>query len=64
MILRGGKEVDNKVSEKKHDKEERSKTNGTDHEIENRASPSPNISYPIMAHKPRAPYPQALNAPF
>jgi len=64
MILRGVKEVDNKVSKKKHDKEERSKTSETDHEIENNASPSSNMFDSIMAHKPRVPYPQALDAPF
>jgi len=51
IILREGKEVNNKVSEKKHDKEERSKTNETDHKIANNASPSSNVSDPVVAYK-------------
>ena len=33
MVLRSGKEVDNKVSEKKHDKDERLETMESDLEI-------------------------------
>ena len=66
MVLRSGKEVDNKVSEKKHDKDERLKTMESDLEIEkeNDLSPSPVLSNPIVTYEPRVLYPQALDAPF
>ena len=64
MVLRKDKEVDNKVSEKKHNKEKRPKTNEIDHEIENNSSPSSNSSDPVVAYKPRVPYPQILDEPF
>ena len=63
--FRSGKEVENKVSEKEHDKEERVKTIGSDFEIknENDPFPSPVVSGPIVTYKPRVLYPQALDAP-
>ena len=66
MVLRNGKEVDNKVNEKKHDKDEGLKTMESDFEIkkENDPSPSPVVSDPIVAYEPRVPYPQALDTPF
>ena len=61
MILRGGEDVDNKVSGKKYDKKERLKTNETYYEIK-RDSPHPsNVSDLLSTSKPRVPYPQALN---
>jgi len=50
MVIRGGKEVDNKVSDKKYDKEERPKTNESDHKIENDSSPSSIMSFPPLSH--------------
>jgi len=49
MVLRGGKEVDNKVGEKEHDKEERPKTIESDTKIEKETnlSPSPTIFDPL-----------------
>ena len=66
MVLRSGKEVDNKVGKKEHDKEERPETLESDLEIEkeNDLSSSPVVSDPIVLYKPRVPYPQALDAPF
>jgi len=64
MVLRGGKEVDSKVSEKKYDKEERARTNETDCQIESDSSPSSNVSDPVRPYKPGVPYLQALDAPF
>ena len=66
MVLRSGKEVDNKVSEKKHDKDERPKTMESDLEItkENDPSSSPIVSDRTVTYEPRDPYPQALDAPF
>ena len=66
MVLRSGKEVDNKVSEKKHDKDERLETIESDIEIEKENDPSPSsvMSNPIVTYEPRVPYPQALDAPF
>jgi len=66
MVLKSGKEVDNKVSEKEHDKEERLKTieSDLDTEKENDPSPCPFVSDPTMTYKPRVPYPHALDAPF
>jgi len=66
MVLRSGKEVDNKVSVKEHDTEERLKTIESDFESkkENDPSPSSVVSDPSVTYKPRVPYPQALNAPF
>lgn len=40
MVLRGGKEVDKKVSDKKYDHEERPKTNETNCEIQSDSSPA------------------------
>ena len=55
MVLRSGEEVDNKVSEKKHDKDKRLKIMESDLEIEkeNDPSPFPAISDPTVAYKPR-----------
>jgi len=66
MVLRTGREVDNKVGEKERDKEERPETLESDLEIEkeNDPSSSPVVSDPIILYKPRVPYPQALDAPF
>ena len=64
MVLRGGKEVDNKVSETKHDGKERPKTNEIDCEIESDSAPPSNMSDPIGTYKPRVPYPQALDVHF
>ena len=66
MVLRSGKEVDNKVSEKEHGKEERLKTMESDleSEKENKSSPSPVVLDPTMTYKPRIPYLQALDASF
>ena len=58
MVLRSGKEVDNKVTEKKHDKKERLKT------LENNPSPSPIVFDSSVTYKLRFPYPQALDVPF
>jgi len=54
------------VGEKEHNKEERPETLESDLEIEkeNDLSSSPVVSDPIVLYKPRAPYPQALDAPF
>ena len=57
MILRGDKKLDNRVSEKKHAKGERPKTNEADHEIENASSSSYSESNPIVTFKSRVPYP-------
>jgi len=48
MVLRSGKEINNKESEKEHDKEERLKTTENDLEIEkeNKSSPSLVVSDP------------------
>jgi len=66
MILRSGKEVDNKVSEKEHDRKERLKTLESDLEVEaeNDPSPSPVVFNSSVIYKPRVPYLQALDAPF
>ena len=58
--------MDNKVSEKKHDKDERTKTMESDLEIakENHPSPSPIMSDHTVTCEPKVPYPQALDAPF
>ena len=66
MVLRNGKEVDNKVSEKKHDKDERPETIESDFEIvkENDPSPSLAVSDHTVTYEPRVPYPQALDALF
>ena len=66
MILRSGKEINNKVNEKEHDKEKRLKTTESDIEFkkDNDSSPSPIVSHPIVAYKPRVSYSQALDAPF
>ena len=57
MVLRSGKEVDNNVSEKEHDKEKQLKTIKNDLETgkENDPSPSPVASGPIVTYKPRVP---------
>jgi len=57
--------VDNKVREKKHDKDERPKTMESDLEIakENHPSPSPIMSDHTVTCEPKVPYPQALDAP-
>jgi len=66
MVVRSGKEVDNKVTEKEHDKKERLKSLESDleSEKENGPSPSPVVFESSVAYKPRVPYPQALDAPF
>jgi len=66
MVLRSGKEVDNKVSEKEHDKKERLKTLESDLEFEKENDPflSPVVFDSSLTYKQRVPYPQALNAPF
>jgi len=66
MFLRSGKEVDNKVSEKKHNKDERLETMESDIEIEKENDPSPSsiVSDPIVTYEPKVPCPQALSAPF
>jgi len=57
MALKSGKEVDDKVSEKEHDKEERLKTMESDLEIENEndSPPStlmfgPTVTYKLRVH--------------
>ena len=54
------------MSEKERDKEKRLTTIVSDLEIkkEDESSPTPAVSDPIVTHKPRVPYPQALDAPF
>ena len=54
--------MDNKVSEKEHDKEDRLKTIASDLETEkeNDPSPSPVMSYPTITHKTGVPYSYAL----
>ena len=66
MVLKSGKEVDNKVTEKKYDKDERPETIESDLEIvkENDPSLSPAVSDHTVTYAPRVPYPQALDAPF
>ena len=64
MVLTSGKEVDNKMSEKEHDEEERLKTMESDLESANEPSPSPVVLDPTMTYEPKVPYPQALSAPF
>ena len=61
MVLRSGKELDNKMSKKEHDKEKRLKSMESDL---NNPSPSPDMSDPNLTYKPRVPYPQTLDAPF
>ena len=53
MVLRSGKEVDNKVGEKEHDKQERCEATDSNPEIEkeNNLSPSPAVSDPIVPYK-------------
>jgi len=56
MVLKSGKEVDNKINEEKeHDKEERPNANESDHEIEkeNDSSPSPIVFNLIVTYKPK-----------
>jgi len=59
IVLRSGKKVDNKVSEKEHNKEERLKTMESDLEIEkkNNPFPSPVVFDPTVTYKSRVPYP-------
>jgi len=66
MVLRSSKKINNKVSEKKRDKDERLETMESDIEIEKENDPSPSsvMSDPIVTYEPKAPYPQALSAPF
>jgi len=66
MVLRSGKEVDNKVSEKEHDKKERLKTleSGLESEKKNDPSPSPVVFDSSVIYKPMVPYPQPLEVPF
>lgn len=66
MVVMSDKEVDNKVSEKEHDREEKLKIMKSDLEFEkeNDPSPSPIVSNPTMTYKSRVSYPQALDAPF
>jgi len=65
MVLRNGKKVDNKVSEKKHDKEKRLKSIENDLEIERENDPFPSIvSDPTMTFKLRVLYDQPLDASF
>ena len=58
MVLRSGKEVDNSVSEKEHDKEERFKSIKSDleSEKENDTSRSSIVSNPTATYKLRFPY--------
>ena len=66
MVLRSGKEVDNKVSEKEPDKEERLKTMESDLEIEKENDPSSSllVSDPTVTYKLRVPCPKDLDALF
>jgi len=66
MVLRSGKEVDNKVSKKEYDKEEGVKTIWTHLKTEkdNDRSPIPIMLDPTVTYKPRVPYPHALDALF
>jgi len=64
MVLREGKEADNKVSEKKHDEKERPMTNETDCKIESDSPAPSNVFNPFGMYKSRVPYPQTLGAPF
>ena len=66
MVLGSGKEVNNKVSEKEHDKKERLKTleSNLESEKEKDPSPSPVVFDSFVTYKPRVPCPQALDAPF
>ena len=64
MVLREGKEVDNKLSERNYDREERPRTNEIDCKIESDSPPPSNVCDPVGTHKPKAPYPQALDALF
>jgi len=59
MVLRNGKAIENKVSEKEHDKEERLKTMESDLEIKRENDPTPShvMSNTTMTYKPRVPYP-------
>jgi len=59
MVLRSGKEVENKVSENEHNKEKRLKTMESDLEFEkeNDTSSSLVMSDPTVLYKPRVPYP-------
>ena len=50
MVLGEGKEVDNKVSEKKYDKDQRPKTNDADQEIKHDSSRSSNVSDPNVTY--------------
>jgi len=54
------------VSKKEYDKEEKIKTIESDLESEKKSDPSPSsvMSDPTVTHKPRVPYPQALDASF
>ena len=66
MVVRSHKEVENKASEKDHDKLERLKIMESDLEIEkeNDPIPSPVVYDSIITYKPRIPYPQDLDEPF
>jgi len=59
MVLRSGEEVDNKVSGKEPNKEERLKTIESDLEIEKENDPTPTVTY-----RPMVPYLQTLDASF
>ena len=66
IVLRSRKEVDNEVSDKEHDKDERLKTIENDLEIEKENDPSlaPLCLNPPVTYKLRVPHPQTLNASF
>jgi len=65
MVLRRGKEVDNKVSEKEHDKKGlKTLESDLDSEKENDPSPSPVVFNSSVTYKSRVSYPQTLDAPF
>jgi len=57
MVLGSGKEVDNKVDEKEHDKEKRPETIESDPKIEkeNNLPPTPTVFDLIVLYKPRVP---------
>ena len=65
MVLRSGKEVDNKVNKKEHDKDEGPTTLERDLESkkENDSFPSSVVSDPTVTYTPRVLYSQALDAP-
>jgi len=66
VVLKGGKEVNNKVAKKEHNKDEGSKTIKSNLETKKENDPSPSLimSDPTVTYKPRVSYPQTLEAPF